>query len=105
MSLDVTVIVQRDILCPHCGKVAGGETVAEEYSGGRVWYPILEKLGYYVEDGVSEWYGKDMVLTDAQAKMVYEFVKTNPVYCGEVILRMIATAQMDGNKVVINADW
>lgn len=38
MSLDVTFIRRKKIVCPHCGNVTGYRDVDKEDSGGGYWY-------------------------------------------------------------------
>ena len=68
MSLSITFTQRERIVCPKCGEIAGYRDVKDENSGGRVWYDLLEKLGYYVPHADDDWYGKDMVLTNEQAQ-------------------------------------
>lgn len=103
MSLDITITRKRDVFCPHCGEPIELREVAEERSGGRVWYPFLEKVGYYGEN--SPWYGEDMVLTREQSDRLYRFCKNEQPYNHYAIMRMVAMAQAEGQAVVINADW
>lgn len=109
MGLDVSVIRKKDLVCPKCGEVVDTISMEEIDSGGRIWYPFLEEIGYYIpyDKRVEEndWYGKDMKLTKQQADKLYEFVKKdNPFRCDE-IMELIALARMEGQDVVINADW
>ena len=53
----------------------------------------------------NDWYGKDMVLTEEQAKQLAAFVSKNKPYNDRDIECMVARALLYGNKVVINADW
>ncbi len=54
----------------------------------------------------NDWYAKDMVLTTDQAKQVYDFIKKHSdLYNANDIIGLIATAILDENAVVINADW
>lgn len=111
MSLDIDFYEQQPVVCPHCGETVKMETIAQECSSGRGWYPILESLGYYVpyeqRTEENDWYGKDMVLTPEQTKEVYKFVKENEsdLYYGSTILGLLARAILDGTTVVINANW
>ena len=109
MSLDIRFTARKNILCPHCGEVVTTEDVDCVNSGGRGWYPILESLGYYVpydqRTEENDWYGKDMVLADEQARAVREYIKRNSVLCGREICGLIANALADGHEVVVNADW
>lgn len=72
MSLDITIMERKAVRCPHCGEVVNTVDVASTDSGGRLWYDFLEKLGYYVpyekRTKENDWYGKDMVLDNEQAK-------------------------------------
>ena len=110
MSLDISFYARRKVSCPHCGGLVHTVDDAAEYSSGRSWYPILEELGYYVpyEKRTEEnnWYGKDMVLTEEQTRLLYKFVKANrDLYQRDVVLGLIARALADESAMVINADW
>lgn len=110
MGLDITITERAKNVCPHCGGFIGNFDIYSVDSGGREWYPILEEFGYYVpyekRTEEDDWYGKDMELTEEQAKALRDFVKANrDLYFAAEISNMIATALMDGNTVVINADW
>ena len=109
MGLDVSVIRRKDLICPKCGEVVDTVSMEEVDSGGRVWYPFLEEVGYYVSydkrTEENDWYGKDMKLTKQQADKLYKFVKKNrPLYSDE-IMELVASAQLEGQDVIINADW
>lgn len=111
MGLDISFTERRNVICPHCGEIVKTEDVRTDYSGGRSWYPILEYLGYYVpyeqRTEETDWYGKDMVLTEEQTKEVYRQIKMNifEFYRAEQVMSLIAQASMNGSLVVINADW
>lgn len=109
MGLDITISRVEKRYCPHCGKEIPSEVVTTENSGGRVWYEWLEKIGYYVpydnRTEENDWYGKDMVLTDEQAIDLYGFVKLYMPYNCEAINEVIAPALLEGDYIVINADW
>ena len=109
MGLSVYVTRAKDLICPKCGEVVGTISVDDVDSGGRVWYPFLEEIGYYVpydkRTEENDWYGKDMRLTKQQTDKLYKFVKKNrPLYFDE-IMSLVASAQLEGQDVVINADW
>ena len=53
----------------------------------------------------NDWYGKDMKLTDKQVNDLYEFVKKSDLYNSGEIMALIALARMEGQDVIINADW
>ena len=109
MGLDVSVIRRKNLICPKCGEIVGTTGMDDVDSGGRVWYPFLESIGYYVpydkRTEENDWYAKDMVLTDKQVNELYEFVKKKEPFCANEIMRLIALARFEGQDVVINADW
>lgn len=83
--------------------------VASTDSGGRLWYDFLERLGYYVpyekRTKENDWYGKDMVLDNEQAKQLVDYAVKKEVYNWDGVESVVATALMHENKVVINAAW
>lgn len=109
MSLDITIREQQEFRCPECGRLVTTQDIAEECSSGRVWYDFLESVGYYVpyerRTEENDWYGKDMVLTEEQAKRLADFVPDNQPYNARDIECLVARTLLHGNKVVINADW
>ena len=109
MSLDITIKERKEYRCPDCGRLVTTQDIGAECSSGRVWYDFLESVGYYVEgDNLTEendWYGKDMELTEEQAKQLADFVSDNKPYNARDIECLVARALMHGNKVVINANW
>lgn len=109
MGLDITVMERKDVHCPHCGEVINTEDIASIDSDGRLWYDFLEKLGYYVpyekRTKENDWYGKDMVLDNEQAKQLADYAVKKEVYNWDNVERVVAAALMHGNKVVINANW
>lgn len=109
MGLDIRFKRQKDVICPKCGEIIGYTNEHCVSSGGRMWYPLLEKFGYYVpveqRTEENDWYGKDMKLTPEQTKKAYQFVKNHELYDGIEIAQFIATAMYEGDVVVINADW
>lgn len=78
-------------------------------SGGRLWYDFLERLGYYVpyekRTKENDWYGKDMVLDNEQAKQLADYAVKKEVYNWDGVEWIVTEALAHGNKVVINADW
>ena len=109
MSLDITIKERKEFRCPDCGRLVTTKDIGEECSGGRVWYNFLEPIGYYVpyekRTEENDWYGKDMVLTEEQAKQLADFASDNQPYNARDVECLVARALMRGNKVVINADW
>ena len=109
MGLDIKFKRRKNIVCPKCGEIVGQDDVQNADAGGRGWYPILESIGYYVpyeqRTEENDWYGKDMVLTEEQAKEVYEFVKKNDIYGSGGVQVLIAAALYDKDSIAVNADW
>lgn len=109
MGLDITVMERRDVRCPHCGEVFNTVDVASTDSSGSLWYDFLEKLGYYVSyekrTKENDWYGKDMVLDNEQAKQLADYAVKKEVYNWDGVEWIVTEALAHGNKVVINADW
>ena len=109
MSLDITIKERKEFRCPDCGRLVTTLDIGEECSSGRVWYDFLQGVGYYAEDDnqteENDWYGKDMELTEEQAKQLAQFVSDyQPTYYDDIEV-LVARALLHGNKVVINADW
>ena len=109
MSLDIRFTQRKNIVCPKCGEIVTTIDVQCESSGGSVWYPFLESIGYYVlyeqRTADNDWYGKDMVLTEDQVVDAYRFVKTHDMYGMSRILTMLSMAIVEKDIVVVNADW
>ena len=109
MSLDITIKERKEFRCPDCGRLVTTRDIYTECSGGREWYNYLEQIGYYVpyekRTEENDWYGKDMELTEEQAKQLAQFVEDYQPNNYNEIEDMVARALMRGNKVVINADW
>ena len=109
MSLDITVKERKEFRCPDCGRLVTTQDIDAECSGGRVWYGFLESVGYYVSyENLTEendWYGKDMVLNEEQAKQLADFVSENQPYNYMDVEGLVARALLHGNKVVINSSW
>lgn len=111
MSLDIYFKATHKMLCPNCKTHVTSEVIDEVGSSGKVWYDILESLGYYVPyDQLTEendWYGKDMTLTPTQAKEVYQYVKKNfyDVYYGDEVLGLLVRAIVEEHDIVVNANW
>lgn len=109
MSLDITFTHRKNVVCPKCGETIGTSDVRGVFSGGQAWYPFLESIGYYVpyeqRTEENDWYGKDMVLTAEQANEAYRFVGKGHVYGFNEIAGLIAGAMVEGDAIVVNADW
>ena len=109
MSLDIRFTQRKNIVCPKCGEIVTTIDIQSEDGGGRLWYPFLESIGYYVpydqRTEENDWYGKDMVLTEEQVADAYKFVLNVDAYGCERIFRLLAYAMKDKDIVVVNADW
>ena len=109
MGLDITVMERKAVRCPHCGEVVNTVDVASTDSSGRLWYDFLERLGYYVpyekRTEKNNWYGKDMVLDNEQAKQLVDYAVKKEVYNWDGVESVVAEALAHGNKVDITADW
>lgn len=109
MGLDVRIIQRRNVFCPECGAVVCHNDVNCIDSGGRAWYEPLEAVGYYVpyeqRTEENDWYGQDMILSNNNMKLIRDFVLNYDVYNRREIAGLIASAMVDGDQVVINADW
>lgn len=109
MSLDITIREQQEFHCPDCGRLVTIQDIGAECSSGRVWYDFLESVGYYVpyekRAEENDWYGEDMVLNEEQAKRLLDFVSDKHPYNARYLECLVARALLNGNKVVINADW
>lgn len=110
MGLDIEFTQQKKRICPHCGKELADPVVIDwADSGGRVWYPFLESIGYYVpfleRTKDNDWYGKDMVLTKEQTEAAYRFVKQHEFYNKSMIATLISSAIAEDDDVAVNADW
>lgn len=109
MGLDIMVMEYKDIRCPRCGEVVNTVEVYGTDSNGSLWYDFLERLGYYVpyekRTEKNDWYGKDMVLDNEQAKQLADYAVKKEVYNWDGVEWIVTEALAHGNKVVINADW
>ena len=109
MGLDITIKERKEFRCPECGRLVTTQDIDAECSSGRVWYDFLQGVGYYTEgDNPTEendWYGEDMVLNEEQAKRLLDFVSDKHPYNARDLECLVARALLNGNKVVINADW
>ena len=109
MSLDITIKERKEFHCPDCGRLVTTQDIDEADSGGRAWYNFLEQIEYYVPYGKrteeNDWYGKDMVLTEEQAKQLTDFVSDNQPYNYMDVEGLVARSLLHGNKVVINSSW
>ena len=109
MSLDITIKQIHTVRCPHCGEDVKEEVVECVHGGGRDWYALLEFIGYYVpydkRTEENDWYAKDMTLTNEQALCLVCYIKRHPDLYGAEAKNLVAMALLDGDAVVINADW
>lgn len=113
MGLDIRISRAKPIYCPHCGELVTYRAVDTVDGGGRWWYEFLESIGYYKpyvkgQSYSQPMYGKDMALNDEQVDELIKFVKQpdfGSLLQMKQILWLIESARIDGDKIVINADW
>lgn len=109
MGLDITISERKEYRCPNCGISVGYTDIASTDSGGRAWYEFLENVGYCVpydkRTKEKDWNCLDMVLDNEQAKQLADYAVKKEVYNWDGVERVVATALMHENKVVINANW
>ena len=113
MGLDIRISRAKPIYCPHCGELVTYRAVDTVDGGGSSWYEFLESIGYYKpyvkgQPYSRSMYGKDLALNDEQVNKLEKFV-TESDFCTSYpmikILNLIESARIDGDKIVINADW
>lgn len=113
MGLDIRIIRAKPIYCPHCGELVTYRAIDTVYGGGSSWYEFLESIGYYKpyvkgQPYSQPMYGEDMVLSDEQVGELSKFVN-RPDFEGwwqmDQVSRLIQSARINGDKIVINADW
>ena len=113
MGLDIRISRAKPIYCPHCGELVTYRAVDTINCGGRWWYEFLESIGYYNpyvkgQPYSQPMYGKDMALNDEQVDKLIKFVKQpdfGSLLQMKQVLWLIESARIDGDKIVINADW
>ncbi len=113
MGLDIRISRAKPIYCPHCGELVTYQAVDTVESGGSSWYEFLESIGYYKpyvkgQPYSQPMYGKDMAINDEQIDGLIKFVK-HPDFGSllqmKQVLWLIESACINGDKIVINADW
>ena len=113
MGLDIRISRAKPIYCPHCGELVTYRAVDTVDGGGSWWYAYLESIGYYKpyvegQPYSQPMYGKDMALNDEQVDKLIKFVKQpdfGSLLQMKQVLWLIESARIDGDKIVINADW
>ena len=113
MGLDIRISRAKPIYCPHCGELVTYRAVDTVDGGGSWWYAYLESIGYYNpyvkgQPYSQPMYGKDMALNDEQVDGLIKFVKQpdfGSLLQMKQVLWLIESARIDGDKIVINADW
>jgi hypothetical protein len=73
--------------------------------GTTFWKGSAYYVPYEKRTKENDWYGKDMVLDNEQAKQLVDYAVKKEVYNWDGVESVVATALAHGNKVVINADW
>ena len=113
MGLDIRISRVEPIYCPHCGELVTYRAVDTVDGGGSIWYEYLESIGYYKpyvkgQPYSQPMYGKDMELSNEQINKLEKFVTESDLCTSyEMVktLHLIESARIDGDKIVINADW
>lgn len=113
MGLDIRISRAKPIYCPHCGELVTYRAVDTVDGGGSWWYEFLESIGYYKSYVKGQlysqpMYGKDIVLNDEQVDELIKFVNQPDFGSSlqmEQTLWLVESARIDGDKIVINADW
>ena len=105
MGLAITIKEVQEFRCPDCGKLVATKDVNEVDAGGSDWRDFLKSINYYAKGGDSDWYGKDMVLTEEQARALAEDSVKKVYWPNNEIEKLVAVALLRGHKVVIYADW
>ena len=113
MGLDIRISRAKPIYCPHCGELVTYQAVDTVDGDGSSWYEFLESIGYYKpyvkgQPYSRSMYGKDLELSNEQVGELLKFVN-RPDFDGmwqmNQVSWMIQSARIDGDKIVINADW
>ena len=113
MGLDIRISRAKPIYCPHCGELVTYRAVDTINCSGVWWYEYLESIGYYKpyvkgQPYSQPMYGKDMALNEEQVDELIKFVKQpdfGSLLQMKQVLWLIESALIDGDKIVINADW
>lgn len=107
MGLDIRISRAEPIYCPHCGELVTYKPIESIDSGGRQWYKFLEYVKYYKPYLIEQdMYGEDMTLSKEQVNELIKFIDRNPeLYMAQDIYRMVETARVHDDAIVINADW
>ena len=69
--------------------------------------PEMERVrhGRWIENGECEWYGKDMLLSECNARKLLEFLEQHEVFERWEIYEAVLKSLREGGRVYINADW
>lgn len=113
MGLDIRISRAKPIYCPHCGELVTYRAVDTVDDGGSSWYEFLESIGYYKpyvkgQPYSQSMYGKDLMLDNEQVGELFKFVNHHDfdgICQMDSVSRLIKSARIDGDKIVINADW
>ena len=107
MGLDIRISRAEPIYCPHCGELVTYKPMESIDSCGRRWYEFLEYVKYYKPYLIEQdMYGEDMTLSKEQVNELIKFIDRNlELYMAQDIYRMVETARVHDDAIVINADW
>ena len=107
MGLDIRISRAEPIYCPHCGELVTYKPMESIDSCGRRWYEFLEYVKYYKPYLIEQdMYGEDMTLSKEQVNELIKFIDRNQeLYMAQDIYRMVETARVHDDAIIINADW
>ena len=107
MGLDIRISRAEPIYCPHCGELVTYKPIESIDSCGRRWYEFLEYVKYYKPYLIEQdMYGEDMTLSKEQVNELIKFIDRSPeLYMAQDIYRMVETARVHDDAIIINADW
>ena len=113
MGLDIRISRAEPIYCPHCGELVTYRAVDTVDGCGSRCYEFLESIGYYKpyvkgQPYSQPMYGKDLELSNEQVSKLFKFVNHSDfegMWQMDQVSRLIESARIDGDKIVINADW
>ena len=107
MGLDIRISRAEPIYCPHCGELVTYKPMESIDSCGRRWYEFLEYVKYYKPYLIEQdMYGEDMTLSKEQVNELIKFIDRSPeLYMAQDIYRMVETARVHDDAIIINADW
>ena len=111
MSLEVRISRYKPTKCIHCGEISNYKHITHYCDCDSEWIPFFEFVGYFKTDEDNNivklnMYGDDMYLSKEQISELIKFIDRNlELYMARDIYRMVETARVHDDKIIINADW